>query len=68
MPTSCVAQRGGDNAPLLPHTRVQLLKSIFNNAKVVLVVKNDRFLRHLKNKALIDHLASEQAASKEHNV
>ncbi|MGB1276466.1 MAG: pyridoxal-phosphate dependent enzyme, partial [Nannocystaceae bacterium] len=53
-----------DYATVSPHTRIQLLKSIFNDAKVVLVVENDRLLGLLTKIDLIDYLASEQAASK----
>ncbi len=53
-----------DYATVSPHTRIQLLKSIFNDAKVVLVVENDRLLGLLTKIDLIDYLASEQAAAK----
>jgi cystathionine beta-synthase len=49
-----------DYATVSPHTRIQLLKSIFNDAKVVLVTEGDRLLGLLSKIDLIDYLASQQ--------
>ncbi len=48
-------------ATVSPHTRIQLLKSIFDDATVVLVVEHDRLLGLLTKIDLIDYLASLQA-------
>ncbi|MCA9658478.1 MAG: cystathionine beta-synthase [Myxococcales bacterium] len=50
-----------DYATVSPHTRLQLLKNIFNDAKVVLVTENDRLLAVLTKIDLIDYLASDSA-------
>jgi cystathionine beta-synthase len=47
-----------DYATVTPHTRIALLKNIFNEAKVVLVVEADRLLGVLTKIDLIDYLAS----------
>lgn len=49
-----------DYATVSPHTRLQLLKNIFNDAKVVLVTEGDRLLGVLTKIDLIDYLASER--------
>ena len=49
-----------DYATVTPHTRIQLLRSIFNDAKVVLVTEGDRLLGLLSKIDLIDYLASQQ--------
>jgi cystathionine beta-synthase len=49
-----------DYATVSPHTRIQLLRSIFNEAKVVLVTEGDRLLGLLSKIDLIDYLASQQ--------
>ncbi|HEY8379002.1 MAG TPA: CBS domain-containing protein, partial [Nannocystis sp.] len=49
-----------DYATVTPHTRIQLLRSIFNDAKVVLVTEGDRLLGLLTKIDLIDYLASQQ--------
>ena len=49
-----------DYATVSPHTRMQLLRNIFNDAKVVLVVENDRLLGVLTKIDLIDYLAHQQ--------
>ena len=46
-----------DYAMVTPSTRIQLLKTIFNDAKVVLVVDHDRLLGLLTKIDLIDYLA-----------
>ncbi len=46
-----------DYATVTPHTRLALLKTIFNDAKVVLVVGDDRLLGVLTKIDLIDYLA-----------
>ncbi|MBC8066766.1 MAG: pyridoxal-phosphate dependent enzyme, partial [Deltaproteobacteria bacterium] len=50
-----------DYATVTPHTRIQLLRSIFNDAKVVLVVEHDRLLGVLTKIDLIDYLAHQRA-------
>ena len=47
-----------DYATVTPHTRLQLLKNIFNDAKVVLVVDKDRPVGILTKIDLIDYLSS----------
>ena len=47
-----------DYATVTPHTRITLLRNIFNDAKVVLVVENDRLLGLLSKIDLIDYMAS----------
>ncbi len=47
-----------DYATVTPHTRTTLLKTIFNDAKVCLVVEHDRLLGLLTKIDLIDYLAS----------
>jgi cystathionine beta-synthase len=49
-----------DYATVTPHTRIQLLRSIFNDAKVVLVTEGDRLLGLLTKIDIIDYLASQQ--------
>ena len=49
---------GGKYTDLTPHTRIQLLRSIFNDAKIVLVVEADRLLGVLTKIDLIDYMAS----------
>ena len=46
-----------DYATVTPHTRIALLKNIFNDAKVVLVVEDDRPVGILTKIDLIDYLA-----------
>ena len=53
----------GDYATVTPQTRISLLKRIFNDAKVVLVVENDKLLGLLSKIDLIDYLAREDAAA-----
>ncbi len=48
-----------DYATVSPHTRLQLLKNIFNDAKIVLVTEHDRLLAVLTKIDLIDYLASD---------
>ncbi len=48
---------GSDYATVTPHTRISLLKRIFNDAKVVLVTENDRLRGLLTKIDLIDYLA-----------
>jgi len=48
-----------DYATVSPHTRLQLLKNIFNDAKVVLVIEQDRLHAVLTKIDLIDYLASD---------
>lgn len=52
-----------DYATVTPHTRTQLLKNIFNDAKVCLVVEHDRLLGLLTKIDLIDYLASASLAN-----
>ncbi len=47
-----------DYATVTPNTRIHLLRSIFNDAKVVLVIEADRLLGVLTKIDLIDYLAS----------
>ena len=49
-----------DYATVTPYTRIQLVRSIFNDAKVVLVTEGDRLLGLLSKIDLIDYLASQQ--------
>jgi cystathionine beta-synthase len=49
-----------DYATVSPHTRIALLKHIFNDAKAVLVVDRDRLLGVLTKIDLIDYLARER--------
>ena len=49
-----------DYATVSPHTRLVLLKNIFNDAKVVLVTEGDRLLGVLTKIDLIDYLATER--------
>jgi cystathionine beta-synthase len=51
----------GSYATVTPHTRISLLKGIFNDAKVVLVTEHDRLLGVLTKIDLIDYLAAEAA-------
>lgn len=46
-----------DYATVTPHTRIQLLKHIFNDAKVVLVVEDDKAVGILTKIDLIDYLS-----------
>lgn len=46
-----------DYATVTPHTRLQLLKHIFNDAKVVLVVDNDKAVGILTKIDLIDYVS-----------
>ena len=50
-----------DYATVSPHTRIQLLRNIFNEAKAVLVVENDKLLGVLTKIDLIDYLASQRS-------
>ena len=50
-----------DYATVTPHTRIQLVRTIFNEAKVVLVVEADRLLGVLTKIDIIDYLASHRA-------
>ena len=50
-----------DYATVTPHTRIALLRNIFNDAKVVLVVEADRLLGVLTKIDLIDYLASHRS-------
>jgi cystathionine beta-synthase len=50
-----------DYATVTPHTRLALLKTIFNDAKVVLVVGDDRLMGVLTKIDLIDYLARGRA-------
>ncbi|HWB78957.1 MAG TPA: pyridoxal-phosphate dependent enzyme [Nannocystaceae bacterium] len=50
-----------DYATVTPHTRIQLLRSIFNDAKVVLVVEADRLLGVLTKIDLIDYIARQRS-------
>jgi cystathionine beta-synthase len=52
----------GDYATVTPQTRLALLKTIFNDAKVVLVIDNDRLLGVLTKIDLIDYLANAHAS------
>ena len=47
-----------DYATVTPHTRLALLKNIFNDAKVVLVVDADRPVGVLTKIDLIDYLTA----------
>jgi len=59
---------GSDYATVTPHTRITLLKRIFNDAKVVLVTENDALRGLLTKIDLIDYLARDAApASKTHD-
>ncbi|KIG18218.1 Cystathionine beta-synthase [Enhygromyxa salina] len=51
-----------DYATVTPHTRITLLKRIFNDAKVVLVTENDNLRGLLTKIDLIDYLARDAAA------
>jgi cystathionine beta-synthase len=53
-----------DYAIVTPHTRITLLKNIFNDAKVVLVVENEKLLGVLTKIDLIDYLASSRESVK----
>ena len=53
-----------DYATVTPQTRITLLKNIFSDAKVVLVVENDRLLGLLTKIDLIDYLASSKESVK----
>jgi cystathionine beta-synthase len=48
-----------DYATVSPHTRIQLLKNIFNDAKAVLVVEDDKLLAVLTKIDLIDYLSQD---------
>ena len=50
-----------DYATVSPHTRIQLLRDIFKDAKAVLVTENDRLLGLLTKIDLIDYLASQRS-------
>jgi cystathionine beta-synthase len=50
-----------DYATVTPHTRITLLKRIFNDAKVVLVTENDNLRGLLTKIDLIDYLARDAA-------
>jgi cystathionine beta-synthase len=52
-----------DYATVTPHTRITLLKRIFNDAKVVLVTENDNLRGLLTKIDLIDYLARDAAAA-----
>ncbi|MCA9654329.1 MAG: cystathionine beta-synthase [Myxococcales bacterium] len=49
-----------DYATVTPHTRLQLLKHIFNDAKVVLVVEDDKAVGILTKIDLIDYLSQQK--------
>jgi cystathionine beta-synthase len=49
-----------DYATVSPHTRIQLLKNIFNDAKAVLVVEDDKLLAVLTKIDLIDYLSQDR--------
>ncbi len=49
-----------DYATVSPHTRIQLLRDIFKDAKAVLVTENDKLLGLLTKIDLIDYLASQR--------
>jgi len=49
-----------DYATVTPHTRLQLLKHIFNDAKVVLVVEADKAVGILTKIDLIDYLSQDK--------
>lgn len=51
-----------DYATVTPHTRLQLLKHIFNDAKVVLVVDNDKAVGILTKIDLIDYVSQSKRA------
>lgn len=51
-----------DYATVTPHTRITLLKRIFNDAKVVLVTENNNLRGLLTKIDLIDYLARDAAA------
>ncbi len=51
-----------DYATVTPHTRLQLLKHIFNDAKVVLVVDNDKAVGILTKIDLIDYISQSKRA------
>jgi cystathionine beta-synthase len=53
-----------DYATVTPHTRISLLKNIFNDAKVVLVVENDQLQSVLTKIDFIDYLASSKESVK----
>ncbi len=53
-----------DYAIVTPHTRITLLKNIFNDAKVVLVVESEQLLGVLTKIDLIDYLASSRESVK----
>ena len=48
-------------ATVTPHTRTVLLKNIFNDAKVVLVVEHEQLLGVLTKIDLIDYIAATSA-------
>jgi cystathionine beta-synthase len=52
-----------DYATVTPHTRITLLKRIFNDAKVVLVTENDALRGLLTKIDLIDYLANDMSAA-----
>lgn len=49
----------GNYATVTPHTRIQLLRNIFNDAKVVLVVENDKLKGLLTKIDLIEFIADQ---------
>lgn len=53
-----------DYATVTPHTRITLLKRIFNDAKVVLVTENDNLRGLLTKIDLIDYLARDAASAR----
>ncbi|MFV8754411.1 cystathionine beta-synthase [Nannocystaceae bacterium ST9] len=53
-----------DYATVTPHTRITLLKRIFNDAKVVLVTENDGLRGLLTKIDLIDYLATNMVSGK----
>ena len=55
--TKLEALISSDYATVTPHTRLQLLKHIFNDAKVVLVVEDDKAVGILTKIDLIDYVA-----------
>jgi cystathionine beta-synthase len=61
--TPVVEMIESDYATVTPHTRITLLKRIFNDAKVVLVTENDQLRGLLSKIDLIDYLARDAATT-----
>ncbi len=57
------AVMSSDYATVTPHTRLQLLRHIFNDAKVVLVVEDDKAVGILTKIDLIDYIAQERRST-----